>query len=204
LVSPPSPFSSLRAERSKFPQPRSLSETTSIVLTSKRIQKAIKEDAELNKCTAQQSEARARGIIDKMFGDPNLKVVGNLGWFFRKIWRQIYEGILVEKKYLPELQAAAKKGPILYLPSHRSYVDFLVMSYVCLACNLPLPHIAAGEDFLGILFVRWLFRKSGAFFIRRSFLGSKPLSLSWFLLFPFYFFFLSVFLFLFLFSSASR
>ena len=32
---------------------------------------------------------------------------------------------------------------------------------------------AAGEDFLGILLVRWLFRHSGAFFIRRSFSGDE-------------------------------
>jgi glycerone phosphate O-acyltransferase len=56
---------------------------------------------------------------------------------------------------------------------HRSYIDFLIVSYMCFACNLPLPYIAAGEDFLGILFVRWIFRESGAFFIRRSFAGDQ-------------------------------
>jgi glycerol-3-phosphate O-acyltransferase len=40
-------------------------------------------------------------------------------------------------------------------------------------CQLPLPFIAAGEDFLGILFVRWAFRNGGAFFIRRQFEGDQ-------------------------------
>ncbi len=35
-----------------------------------------------------------------------------------------------------------------------------------------LAHHAYSEDFLGILLVRWLFRRSGAFFIRRSFAGT--------------------------------
>jgi glycerol-3-phosphate O-acyltransferase len=30
------------------------------------------------------------------------------------------------------------------MPSHRSYIDFLIMSYILFAYNLPLPHIAAG------------------------------------------------------------
>jgi len=32
-----------------------------------------------------------------------------------------------------------------------------------------MPHIAAGEDFLAVVFVNWVFRNSGAFFLRRSF-----------------------------------
>lgn len=31
------------------------------------------------------------------------------------------------------------------------------------------------EDFLGILLVRWLFRKAGAFFLRRTFMGGDQL-----------------------------
>ena len=34
--------------------------------------------------------------------------------------------------------------PTLYLPTHRSYVDFLLVSYVCFHYQLPLPVIAAG------------------------------------------------------------
>ncbi|XP_076321881.1 dihydroxyacetone phosphate acyltransferase-like isoform X1 [Tachypleus tridentatus] len=59
--------------------------------------------------------------------------------------------------------------PMLLLPTHRSYMDFLLTSYVCYQFNLPLPVIAAGLDFLGLQFLSRLLRNSGAFFIRRSF-----------------------------------
>jgi glycerone phosphate O-acyltransferase len=78
----------------------------------------------------------------------------------------------VDKAGVDKIRALAKKGPLVFMPSHRSYVDFLIVSYMCFCCHLPLPYIAAGEDFLGILLVRYLFRKSGAFFIKRTFLGS--------------------------------
>jgi len=58
---------------------------------------------------------------------------------------------------------------IVYLPTHRSYMDFIILTYLCFEYNLPLPCIAAAEDFLGLGLLANLLRNSGAFFIRRSF-----------------------------------
>ena len=118
-------------------------------------------------------EARARAIAEKMFGETNMHMLGTMGYTFKKIWKKIYESIQVDKAGLEALQDLVKKNQkssFIYIPTHRSYIDFLIISYIAYACALPLPYIAAGEDFLGILIVRWIFRHSGAFFIRRSFL----------------------------------
>lgn len=58
---------------------------------------------------------------------------------------------------------------IIYLPTHRSYMDFILLTYLCYDYNIPLPCIAAAQDFLGLGFVANLLRNCGAFFIRRSF-----------------------------------
>ena len=58
---------------------------------------------------------------------------------------------------------------IVYLPTHRSYMDFILLTYVCYEYNLPLPCIAAAQDFLGLGLFANLLRHCGAFFIRRSF-----------------------------------
>ena len=63
---------------------------------------------------------------------------------------------------------------MVLVPSHRSYLDFLLVSYVCFATDNPLPVIAAGADFLNMRVVGALFRNSGAIFMRRSFM-SDPL-----------------------------
>lgn len=39
---------------------------------------------------------------------------------------------------------AQEKGTIVFLPTHRSYIDFLMLSYIAMHYNFPLPHIAAG------------------------------------------------------------
>ena len=103
-------------------------------------------------------------------------MIGTMAYAFRKIWRKIYDSIQVEKFGLERLQQLVKQNPkqsAVYIPTHRSYVDFLIISYVCFDAGLPLSYIATDEDCLGILLVRWIFRNSGAFFIRRSFLDNS-------------------------------
>ncbi|CAF0897903.1 unnamed protein product [Rotaria sp. Silwood1] len=58
---------------------------------------------------------------------------------------------------------------IIYLPTHRSYMDFIILTYLCFEYNIPLPCIAAAQDFLGLGLLANLLRNCGAFFIRRSF-----------------------------------
>ncbi len=64
------------------------------------------------------------------------------------------------------------KGPLIFLPTHRSYIDFLIVSYLTFIYKLKIPYIAAGIDFLSIFMVNHLLRSSGAFYMRRSFKGN--------------------------------
>jgi glycerol-3-phosphate O-acyltransferase len=54
------------------------------------------------------------------------------------------------------------------LPSHRSYFDFLVLSWLFYGHHLVPPHIAAREN-MGFGPFGLIFRRAGAFFLRRSF-----------------------------------
>lgn len=36
------------------------------------------------------------------------------------------------------------KNPILFLPTHRSYADFCLMTYLCFHYDIELPAVAAG------------------------------------------------------------
>jgi glycerone phosphate O-acyltransferase/fatty acyl-CoA reductase len=59
----------------------------------------------------------------------------------------------------------------MFCPTHRSYIDFLLVSVVLYYYKMEVPHICSGEDFLNILIVNNLLRASGAFFMRRTFKG---------------------------------
>ena len=76
--------------------------------------------------------------------------------------------------YFSKLRDAAKNNPVVFIPSHRSYLDFLLVSYICFATDIPLPFIAAAADFMNMRVIHTLLRNSGAFYMRRSFM-SDPL-----------------------------
>ncbi|XP_045461662.1 dihydroxyacetone phosphate acyltransferase isoform X2 [Harmonia axyridis] len=60
-------------------------------------------------------------------------------------------------------------NPIIFVPSHRSYADFILMSFVCFTYDVEIPCIAAGMDFHGMWAMGSILRDTGAFFMRRSY-----------------------------------
>ena len=54
------------------------------------------------------------------------------------------------------------------MPTHRSYIDFLMCSYVFFAYKIKVPHIATAEDFLNMAVIPKVLRASGAFFLKRK------------------------------------
>ena len=57
---------------------------------------------------------------------------------------------------------------LIYLPNHRSHIDYLLLSYVIFKEGLALPYIAAGDN-LNMPVIGRILKGGGAFFIRRSF-----------------------------------
>jgi len=86
------------------------------------------------------------------------------------LWNNIYDGVAVDREGLLRIKDISKRMPFVIIPCHRSHIDYLLLSYVFDEYGIQLPFVAAGTN---LLF--WplgpIFRKSGAFFIRRSFKG---------------------------------
>jgi glycerol-3-phosphate O-acyltransferase len=85
-----------------------------------------------------------------------------LSWF----WQRIYSGINI--RGLGALAEVNDTHTLVYVPSHRSHIDYLVLSYSLFKAGIMLPHIAAGDN-LNLPIVGRLLRQGGAFFMRRSF-----------------------------------
>jgi glycerol-3-phosphate O-acyltransferase len=85
---------------------------------------------------------------------------------------QVYAGVDVDRAGLEQLREAARRGSVVLLPSHKSHVDYLLLSLVLRKNGLATPVIAAGEN-LSFFPLGPIFRRAGAFFIRRSFKGDR-------------------------------
>lgn len=92
------------------------------------------------------------------------------------IWRRTYEGFQIDEKGLEEIREIGKNGPLIFVPTHRSHVDYLVLSDLLVTRGLLPPHIAAGIN-LSFFPMGWIFRTAGAFFLKRRFQGDALYSL---------------------------
>lgn len=111
-------------------------------------------------------EKQAYGYAKEMVSDYSYATVRFLQKVLKWFWNKIYSG--VEVYGVERVKALAGGSSIVYLPSHRSHIDYLVLSYVLYSEGLAPPHIAAGIN-LNMPIVGKLLRGGGAFFIRRSF-----------------------------------
>ena len=96
--------------------------------------------------------------------------IRGFAWFLHKIFKTIYEKVVVDRSVIMKFKNHDEKtlGPLIIIPTHRSYIDFLILSFVFFGYGIKVPHIAAAEDFLGMAVVHILMRRSGAFFIKRD------------------------------------
>lgn len=160
----------------KFNKTRGLTEMKSLILNAPRVKKAIEDlTTQKNPYSLKEANSQAIEIINLMIGDIKTPVVRMFAWFLRKLWKMIYEKVVVNQNHLQELAKFIKghSGPVVILPSHRSYIDFLIVSYLFFAFGIPVPYIAAADDFLQIRLINKLFRLSGAFFIKRGKTGDQ-------------------------------
>jgi glycerol-3-phosphate O-acyltransferase len=86
-----------------------------------------------------------------------------------KLWNRLYDG--VEFAHAEALTQVAQGNEIIYVPCHRSHMDYLLLSYAIYQQGYAVPHIAAGLN-LNLPVVGRFLRKGGAFFLRRSLRGS--------------------------------
>jgi glycerol-3-phosphate O-acyltransferase len=147
-------------------------EIKEMVLHNTDLQKRMERRARTNNRTIEIVRKEADNYLDEIATDPHLTYVQIGERLLTWIWNTIYDGIDVDVHSLDMVKHAAQKAPVVYIPCHKSHIDYLVLSYLLYKHNLNLPLVAAGKN-LSFWPLGPFFRKSGAFFIRRSFRGQK-------------------------------
>ncbi|XP_052391271.1 dihydroxyacetone phosphate acyltransferase-like isoform X1 [Carassius gibelio] len=116
----------------------------------------------------------ASALLDEMSQNLQLGFIRLLGFAMNKVFQSVFSSIRINEDGLTRLQQAIQEYPVILLPNHRSYMDFLVLSYIMFTYDLSIPVIAAGIPLMGMKLFGEVFRRSGAFFIRRA-IGSDKL-----------------------------
>lgn len=140
------------------------------IIRSPKLQNAIKQLGGADE--RRELTAKALGMLKKLQAQPDGATIGALAVLLDRVFHRIYAGIDVDREGLARVREASKEDCVVLLPSHKSHIDYLVVSYVFNEENIQLPLIAAGDN-LSFFPLGPVFRRAGAFFIRRSFKGDK-------------------------------
>ncbi len=136
------------------------------VLREPRVRASMLTEVDAKKTTLEKVERRAESVAREIAADYSYLVVRIGERLLGRLWNRIYEGVSV--RGTERLQALARDNTLVYVPCHRSHIDYLLLSFVIHRAGLTVPHVAAGAN-LNFPFVGGLLRRGGAFFLRRSF-----------------------------------
>ncbi|TRY64646.1 hypothetical protein DNTS_003097, partial [Danionella cerebrum] len=132
---------------------------------------AGKPDAESGTDPKAVSKVRrkARGMLQDMVASISPALIRLTGWVLLKLFNGFFCSIQIHKGQLEMVKKAASEynAPLVFLPVHKSHIDYLLITFILFCHNIKAPHIAAGNN-LSIPILSTLIRKLGGFFIRRK------------------------------------
>ncbi|TKB45538.1 glycerol-3-phosphate 1-O-acyltransferase PlsB [Thalassotalea mangrovi] len=135
------------------------------------IKRVIADEAKAKGISEDEVKMQAQAMMTEIaadYRDSTIRVGQRiLNW----LWNRLYDDI--EVKHGDRLRELSQAGhEIIYVPCHRSHMDYLLLTYVIYQQGLATPRIAAGIN-LDFWPAGPIFRRAGAFFIRRSFRGNR-------------------------------
>lgn len=142
------------------------------VLRSPKLQTVIHELAGPAPEQRELLTAKARDMLRELMTTPDPETQRSMAMLAETILERVYNGIDVDHEGLERLRRLRSEGSVVLLPSHKSHVDYIVLSYILRKNGIQVPVIAAGDN-LAFFPAGPILRRCGAFFIRRKFRGDR-------------------------------
>ncbi|HEY2037027.1 MAG TPA: glycerol-3-phosphate 1-O-acyltransferase PlsB, partial [Steroidobacteraceae bacterium] len=139
------------------------------VLRKRAVRAAVAQEMREKSLSRRMALLQAARFAEEIAANYSHAFVRFLERLLAWLWNRLYDGVAVG--HLETLERVAQGNEVVYVPCHRSHMDYLLLSYVIYVNGYPVPHIAAGIN-LNLPIVGRLLRMGGAFFIRRKFRGN--------------------------------
>ncbi|TQF65765.1 glycerol-3-phosphate 1-O-acyltransferase [Rhodococcus spelaei] len=136
------------------------------ITDSTRFHSGVRDLADRLNLSVSEVDARSRGALGELVATQSRRAVAlwdRLGRYFSRAYR-----LDVDTSRFEELRELNRQHSLVFLPSHRSYLDPLVLRPALVANDLPLNHVMGG---LNVSFwpIGPISKRSGTVFIRRKF-----------------------------------
>ncbi|PIE23633.1 MAG: hypothetical protein CSA60_04245 [Neptuniibacter caesariensis] len=140
----------------------------SLVLKHPEVQKAIDTQAAERGISRYKIERHCVKTLDKIAANFSPTTARILDPILNWVWHRLYREVRIHN--IAAIQEVAKTHHLIYLPCHRSHMDYLLLSWALYRHGLVIPHVAAGEN-LNIPVIGKILKRGGAIFMRRKFQG---------------------------------
>ena len=141
------------------------------ILTSDRLREYMAHYAENKDLPIHKVNREANEYLDEIAANFSLTMIKVLSAILRWLFNVMFDGVIMNENVLNKIKFMSLKGPLVLVPCHKSHIDYLILSYLLYRHNMQCPHIAAGKN-LSFWPLGPIFRRGGAFFIRRTFKGA--------------------------------
>ncbi len=140
------------------------------VLRTRAVRQAVRQEMREKNTGRREALRGARRFAVEIAANYSHAFVRFMDHVLTWLWTRLYDGVEVRNaEHLDRLPPGCE---IVYVPCHRSHVDYLLLSYVIYHRGYAIPYIAAGIN-LNLPVIGRFLRMGGAFFIRRSFRGAS-------------------------------
>lgn len=131
------------------------------VLQTEEVQSIIQE---LTASGDGSAARRAEAYFKEIVSDRHYTIAKVVNWMVTQLFKRCF--VNLELRGIEHIKELNRKYQVVYLPSHRSHLDFLTMSHLTYESGLEAPYIAASNH-LNFFPVRYIQMVSG-YFIRRK------------------------------------
>ncbi|CAB3369445.1 Hypothetical predicted protein [Cloeon dipterum] len=130
----------------------------------------LQDEATMNRLAEliKKHQKRAFKILKVMGSNLNDFLLRLTSYVLYKLLPLFLTKVVVNREQVQRIQEAAQSGiPLIFLPNHRSHLDYILMTFILVNAGIKAPLVAAGDN-LNIPLFGWLLRGLGAFYIKRK------------------------------------
>ncbi len=141
------------------------------ILTSDRLRSYMVQHARSKGISIPKVRKKADGYVEEIAARFSPAFINAAAPLVKWIIRTMFDGVNINTEMIRRIKELSRRGPLIFIPCHKSHMDYLVLPYILHTHNMPIPRIVAGKNMFF-----WPFgivaRAGGAFSIRRSFRGA--------------------------------
>ncbi|KAI9310265.1 male sterility protein-domain-containing protein [Dichotomocladium elegans] len=147
-----------------------------VVLNDKRVHESVEQIIETSGVPQQTVVGEAIKILQRMRERTQLAYVWFAGAFLDNLFKRLFSTIRIQESDMARLKEQIKGKNVVYVPVSKTLVDQLLIWYICIRHQLPMPAIICDEALALLGPISDIFRIAGAYFVRRDQISRSPLN----------------------------